>query len=405
MLTGVVVSQVIAPARAYTAAFPSLEPRIVFLEPARIAIGRRARRRLAALRELWPAARMSLCPYVGRLGEHAPARSLELMLRLSPPRDGLLLHCRGPEATIHGRRAARRYGARVVFDARGASGPEARLRTQFFHENPDEGMLERVYNRGLGFDKRAAEAADAISTISEPLRIDLARHGTNGKPFGVIPCCVDAPLFDGEARDEVRGALGVGDDELLFVHVSTEARWEAFDQVYDFFREVSSRRPSKLLFLTMLDEATIVREIGLEALSSGVLVRSVPPHEVKRYLSASDVGLLLRRPHETHRVASPIKFAEYLGAGLAIVVSAGIGETAEVVEGERVGVVLDASRSDAGVEQAARRLVALLEERDGVRERAIAVCRDRFVWERYLPVIADLYGLTPPRVATALRTS
>ncbi len=35
-----------------------------------------------------------------------------------------------------------------------------------------------------------------------------------------------------------------------------------------------------------------------------------------RYLSAADGGLLLRRFHEAIRLSSPVKFVEYLAAGL-----------------------------------------------------------------------------------------
>src|SRR4051794_32431663 len=101
MLTGVIPSQVLAPARAHVAAFPNLKLRIIFLEPARVALSNRARRRLEELRQMWPAGEMAVCPYVGRLGSFAPALSIRLAIevggRASTP---AVFHCRGPEATI-----------------------------------------------------------------------------------------------------------------------------------------------------------------------------------------------------------------------------------------------------------------------------------------------------------------
>jgi glycosyltransferase involved in cell wall biosynthesis len=396
MQTGIVPSQVIAPARVCAKTFPGLTVRIVFLEPARVAARGAARRRLRALRRLWPEGRVGLYPYVGRFGTHAPAWTLLSILRVSSSdRDRVLLHCRGPEATLQAAHAVRgRAPARVLFDARGATSHEAVLRLEI-QGMADQRAIDRAFANGALLDRRAADAADAIVAVSDPLLRALAEQfGSIEKPTGVMPCCVDRTLYSPTARAEVRGALGVEDGELVLVHVSTEARWEAFDHVIALFRAVRALGRARLLFVTTLAPDVVTASLPSgDPLRRDVVVRALPPEDVASHLSAADIGLLLRRSHATHRLASPIKFSEYLGAGLVVAVSDGIGTTGDLVRERDLGVLVPADPSAADVERLARELVGHVEQGSVARDRALRACEEVFVWDRYMPVLSRLYGL------------
>ena len=396
MLTGVVPSQVIAPARAY-ARMSEVSVEVIFLEPARVAVSRRARSRVRELRAMWPGGRVLCLPYVGRFGTRTPARTLEAYLGATRARRGrLVLHCRGPEATAHGADAARRWGGRVVFDARGASGHEAVLRLEAGGKAGDSGLVERAFRDGEARDRFAVERASAVLAVSEPLaeRLETLANGRR-VPFAVVPCCVERAVFSAVARCEMRGRLGLGDEDILLVHTSTEARWEAFDEVIALYRAVRALQPARLLFLTTLGPEVVTASLGHDdPLRSGVDVRRARPDEVAAYLSAADVGVLLRRPHETHRYASPVKFAEYLGAGLVPVVSDGVGTAPALLGESGLGIVVGGPEDAGRFESAASALTALLGgDRSQLRDRAIALCGRRFVWGEQLPSIRAAYGL------------
>jgi glycosyltransferase involved in cell wall biosynthesis len=394
MLTGVVPSQVVAPARAYAAELPDVAFRIAFLEPARVVLRSGTRRRLEALRRLWPEGAVGLYPYIGRLGDAAPAITLEAVTRAAGTRRRrVVFHCRGPEATLQAARvAARLEGARVVFDARGASGPEAVVRLAARNGDVASDVAAAAYESGAALDRRAAERADAVVAVSEPLLRDLVGDG-HGRESGVIPCCVDRPHVTRDTRRAIRESLGIA-DELLLVHTSTEARWEAFDQVIALLRAVREHRAARLLFLTTLGADVVTSALGAaDPLRGDIIVRRAEAHEVPGYLSAADVGVLLRRLNDAQRVASPIKFAEYLGAGLALAVTRGVGAIGDVVEREGLGVVVDADTMD--FQEAAQALLHVLGgEPEGLRQRAIRVCEERYSWQRYVPVVSRLYGLS-----------
>jgi glycosyltransferase involved in cell wall biosynthesis len=397
MMTGVIASQVIAPARSYAEAFPDLSVRIVLLEPARVFFSRRARARLDELRRIWPAGRVGVYPYIGRLSEFAPALSLKALVRATAGRStSILFHCRGPGATIQAAHVARHMGGRVVFDARGASDHEAVLRLNAQGPDNDASLLQRAFDFGARMDQLAVKLADAVVAVSEPLARKLQQvNGGEQKPMAVIPSCVERPLFSSSARQGMRRKLGVPDNELLFVHTSTEARWEAFDQVLDLFRAVNLRQRSRMLFLTTLDPSVVTASLSAsDPLLETLIILKARPEEVSQYLSAADVGLLLRRPHETFRVASPIKFAEYLGAGLALVVSENIGTTNEIVEAQKLGVIVPEGSNSSAIDEAAECLISIMKhDPDALRARAIEVCKELYVWDRYTPVISQLYGL------------
>ncbi len=401
MMTSIVKSQVITPAMVYAKELPAHSIRILFLEPARVAFSKRARQRLAELRDFWPQGQINLYPYIGRLGARAPSITLKLLLSLTHrSKDEIVLHCRGPEMSVQSAFALKKSKGRVVFDARGASDHESALRLMAQQPMMTEEQAQRASEQGREADRRAAQQATAIVAVTRPLANRLREFAVEnedvpGKVIEVIPCCVPRPLFTSSSRQQMRDRLGLSEEEILCVHISTEARWEAFDQVLRFFRLLSTQGKFRMLFLTTLPPDHILRELSEgDSLRDLIEIRTVPSAEIPHYLSAADVGLLLRRFHETHRYASPIKFAEYLGAGLAVAVSPNIGATSEVITQHRIGVVVPDSDDLSVMSRVAADLVTLVrQERQALRERAIKTCKDFYTWERYLPTISKLYGL------------
>ena len=69
----------------------------------------------------------------------------------------------------------------------------------------------------------------------------------------------------------------------------------------------------------------------------------VSPNEVAGYLIAADYGFLVRENSITNRVASPVKFAEYLACGLKILISKDLGDFTEFVERNNLGLVVSES--------------------------------------------------------------
>ena len=61
--------------------------------------------------------------------------------------------------------------------------------------------------------------------------------------------------------------------------------------------------------------------------------------EVPIVLSACDMGILIREDSVTNRVASPTKFAEYLSAGLQVIITNNIGDYSDFVKVHQCGII------------------------------------------------------------------
>ena len=94
-----------------------------------------------------------------------------------------------------------------------------------------------------------------------------------------------------------------------------------------FAAALSAQCPDEFVFALFLD--------GVEFL------KSVEQSKVKYNLALADYGILLRDNNTTNRVASPSKFAEYLAAGLKVIISENIGDLSEFVTSNDCGYIID----------------------------------------------------------------
>jgi hypothetical protein len=65
----------------------------------------------------------------------------------------------------------------------------------------------------------------------------------------------------------------------------------------------------------------------------------VKPDRVRGTMEVADYGLLVRERSTTNRVAAPTKFAEYLAAGLRVLISPEVGDYSELVQVHDLGIV------------------------------------------------------------------
>jgi len=105
-------------------------------------------------------------------------------------------------------------------------------------------------------------------------------------------------------------------------------------------------------------------------------VGAVEPSEVPVYLKRARLGLSFRKPTFSQIAASPTKIPEYLAAGLPAVSNASIGDTDELLERERVGVVVRGFTREEFASAAA--LAVSLAEDESARARCVEAARRHF---------------------------
>ena len=300
-------------------------------------------------------------------------------------RPGTVLMGRNPVSLFCLGLAALRRRTRLILDYRGILSEEFALQGKIVRR----GRMHR-FLRGL--EGWALRRADGVLCVSARLRRRTRgwRREAAGK-LVVIPCCYDPHLTqtDDAAVERVREELGLDPTrDFVLVYAGSLSAWnrpEAVLAAYRGFRAIQER--TRLLLLTgNLSEAQAM--FGREA---GVMIRSVPHSEIQHYLALADLGLLLRDRSPVNRVASPVKFAEYLACGVPVLVSPGVGDCPEIVRRERVGYVFGEALP---LDRVAAEIRA---NRATIRVRCREVAARHFDGDRYLAVYRELVtGVAQP---------
>jgi glycosyltransferase involved in cell wall biosynthesis len=130
----------------------------------------------------------------------------------------------------------------------------------------------------------------------------------------------------------------------------------------------------------------MARDAGLD--EAALTLLQVPYNDVPMYLGAADIALLVRKRSIVNATASPVKLAEYMAAGLPVVMSDGIGDLSEAVSQNRLGCVLN-DRDSA--ERLSVFIGEVQREAGTFRERIISWCEQNLSWSVHLPALVNLY--------------
>jgi len=293
-------------------------------------------------------------------------------------REGVeVLHARGHVPALMGALAKRVSGGQLLFDIRGFM-PEEYTDAGVWPEN---GYLYRGMKR---VERYLFAAADGFVVLTEKAREILFPGCTDvdakGRPIEVIPCCVDPERFraaEGVSREELRRELNV-EGRRVFVYVGSFGGWYMTDEMTAFLAEAHRQDAQTFSMILTQSAAQPVRErlLSLGLKESDFFVGQVLPAEVPRYLKAADVAVSFIKACYSKLSSSPTKIAEYLASGLPVVCNPGVGDLDQLIEGERVGVLVRDFTPDA-YRQGLTELETLSAE-GGIPER----CR-RSAWRRF----------------------
>lgn len=262
---------------------------------------------------------------------------LTLALVRAPVGTADVVHANDFDTLPAGLLIARRFGARLVYDAH----------ELYTEQEADPPRLHRAVVGWL--EGRLARRAHAVVTVNDPIARELARRlGLSAEPYVVrnTPLLVERIGDRGDAahlRVVYQGAVGHG------------------RQLHDLLD--AARLTGDAARLTLRVVGVDVDELRDAAAGRVDIVDPVSPGELVDALVPFDVGLVVTRPLTLNdELATPNKLFEYLMAGLAVVVPRLPGVT-PIVEQEGVG----ATFNPGDVHDLARILVELAGDRDRVR--------------------------------------
>lgn len=205
-----------------------------------------------------------------------------------------------------------------------ADGPKARV----------VGALERWQMRSV----------DNIVVPTLAVEELVARHRPKaGVVLQGITIDVPAAAFDPAARTELRERYQLADKLVLFYVGKFGGIYHTPGQYLRFLERMcaADQRVYGMVVAGHTDLAALKAEPAYARLADRMLLHpAVPPHELPRYLSAADIGVLAIPPTPAQVYRTPVKTAHYWAAGLPVLTPEGIGDDADIARTTRTGIVV-----------------------------------------------------------------
>lgn len=223
---------------------------------------------------------------------------------------------------------------KVIFDARGAYKAEL---NEYDVVN-DEILKHQISH----LEQDVLRRSDAILAVSKSL-VDYWKSEYNfiSDKHVVIPCTLSKNfIFNFPPQYEINNfkqEIGFNEDDIVMVYSGSSAGWQSFSLVEKLMDSIMSNNEKvKLLWLT--HDLNTTSEL-VTKYKDRIKSNWLKPEDVRKYLLAADYGILFREQSETNRVASPVKFAEYLSCGLNVIISDNLGDFSKFVREHNCGVI------------------------------------------------------------------
>lgn len=261
---------------------------------------------------------------------------------------------------------------------------------------------EQSLYRGAGLGALALEAekftlaqADAVFTVSAPLREHVLALGAEPDRVQVLPNGVDPEEFRPGPRDEIlRARLGLGPGPVLGF-LGGLRPWHGVEILPELLARLSSRHSGVQLLFAGDGQlrAELERRLGqLGLLDRASFTGNLPHEEVPAVVRLFDVALAPYPELEHAFYFSPLKVFEYMACGVPVVASA-CGQIAEVVRDGENGLLVPPGNLDA-LTAACDRALSDTALRQRLGRAASELIRSRYTWhEDAARVVAVARGL------------
>ncbi|MBK7943875.1 MAG: glycosyltransferase [Flavobacteriales bacterium] len=177
----------------------------------------------------------------------------------------------------------------------------------------------------------------------------VMKHAQAHSPKGrlamqAITIDVDGSLFDAEARREARSRMSIPENAWVVGYVGKFGGiYHSVDQYLGFISALAQAdHAMHFIIITHQDE---IRRIEAHALALALkgrlhLLPPVPPEELSKCLSLSDVGVVAIPPAPGQSFRTPVKTAHYWSAGSPIIIPVGVSDDHRIAMEEDTGIAV-----------------------------------------------------------------
>lgn len=291
-----------------------------------------------------------------------------------------IVHARSYVPSVMALALKRLTGIKYLFDMRGF----------WADERVDGGLWPRcgrMYRVSKWFERRFLLAADHVvsltsAAVSEMKHFDYLRGHL--PPFTVIPTCADLTRFTpmSSKREDTGFVLG---------YVGSAGTWYLFDEVVACFSQLLKLQPdARFLIVNRGEHTYILDRLTAAGVPSIAFELTTSTHaEVPRQIARMDAGVFFIKSTFSKQASAPTKLAEFLGCGIPCLSNAGVGDVAEVLEGEGVGVALR-SLNEASMTLGLNKLLQLAQD-PSIRVRCATAAEKHFSLDEGVARYKDIY--------------
>lgn len=289
--------------------------------------------------------------------------------------------CRGVRATQLALRAS--SIKKVVYDGRGAHAAEYREYFSVLYQLDKDAIQQEWLAEKeavLGADYRIAVSNKLVEYWQSEFQYEDDKHV-------VIPCTLSGNFVHNlPTTEEIlqqRKKLGYSVDDVIVIFSGSVAGWQSFRLIDDFLMQLlSNQEDVKVLFLSRID---LQQFQAFEQFPQRIQKTWLPTTDVFATLAIGDYGLLLRESSITNQVAAPVKFAEYLAAGLKIIMTKQIGDYSEKVTSYDLGLLINIKKVDGLIFNKVK-----YKEKQYLNKFSITLLIKRNFIEQYLKILNSL---------------
>ena len=295
-----------------------------------------------------------------------------------------VVHCRSYHADWAALQARRRFGGRyrIVFDARGLFPEEVALKRRYHDQSPDY-----VYLKGV--ERDLLDGCDVTVAVSDTMSEHFRTLGARQVELVYLSASYARLRASRDRMGALRHRL-----EFCYVGALSEDTWHKPSSLVRIFARLKADFPDAKLTIVSTSSHRAIRQHFIQWPDADVEITSTKTsEELKRYLMRADIGLMSYFEPSTPRevmladMVMAVKIAEYLCAGLPVIVNHYCGGAARVIAQHGLGVVYDPGQLAALDVNRIRQLV----EEPGARDRISSTARQLFDYTVHASQYADLY--------------
>lgn len=263
-----------------------------------------------------------------------------------------IVHCRSYIPAMMALPVTRVTPAKLLFDTRGL----------FVDEYIFDGAFaegDRRCNLARRVERALLLRSDAVVVVSERMREHLlGRADLEGRLSAdrvhLIPNRIDLDRFaDAAARRERTRSERMWNGQTVVAYVASSSRWHGLDEAMSVFSKLLESRPGLRLMAATYPSTEPAEEAAKRA---GVPrerldLLTARPDDIPDLLLGCDLALMFEARHLVREVCAPVKFSEYLAAGLPIVANDGIGDVSGWISESDLGIIIDPEDPTSASEQ------------------------------------------------------